>query len=310
MPPVSKELITKTLVQVYQDSGEIPKYTAKYDSFSASTVRNKFGSWAAALTAAGIPLRMKPSISIDCQSCGAAFLKQQSQISKYSNHFCSHSCSAKHSNTNRVDSDATKLKKSTSLKKYNKANPGCNRIHADDQVEIVNGRRLHIKDVVCIVCKIGFKSATRKLCSDACLKARQTQIGMLSQSKQSRRSKGEIKLFDLCANYFGPDNVLSNPQMFVDGNGNCWDADIVIPKYRFAICYNGIWHYQQIGEKHRLPQVQSRDRIKKKVIFQNGYLQYVVKDMGKYDEMFVYKQFHAFVFRCIIHLEMKMRDSF
>lgn len=97
--------------------------------------------------------------------------------------------------------------------------------------------------------------------------------------------------------------------MFTDKNGNHWDADIVIPKCKLAICYNGIWHYQQIGKKHSLKQVQSRDSIKESIIFDIGYVQYIIKDMGKFNEMFVYEQFHTFIFNFLIHLELKMKND-
>ena len=311
---ITKELIKDTLLRIYQETGEPPKYKTKILEFSADTVSKRFGSWSNALFEAGIPTRAKHPLksqstkAVDCTTCKEVFYKQLNQIKKYPNHFCSHSCSASHTNTNRTVSEETRAKTSASLKKYNEENP---EIHQTIEREIVNGRRRTIKDRACIICDAGFKTPfDNKTCSDKCLKIRQTQAGMASQASQQRRSKGEVLFFTLCANYFGEDNVLSNAQIFTDKNGNNWDADIVVPSHRLGLCYNGIWHYQQIGDKHNLKQVQARDKIKKKVIHENGYAQYIVKDMGKFNELFVYEEFHHFIFRFLIHLELKMNVAF
>src|SRR5438105_380214 len=101
----------------------------------------------------------------------------------------------------------------------------------------------------------------------------------------SKRSKNEIYFADLCIQYFGIDNVLTNEPIF-DG----WDADVIIPSLKLAILWNGIWHYQQVRKKHSLKQVQSRDKIKAKIIKKHGFESYVIKDMGKYNKLFVEEQ--------------------
>lgn len=323
MSTITKEYIKATLLRMYQETGIIPKSKTKISEFSLSTVRNKFGTWNNALIESGVPVRIvNLSKEIQCTQCNVNFMKLTNQIEKYTNHFCSRSCSATYRNTNRIVSEETKLKTQLALKKFNKINPDANKKfhklnpdankkYSDDQVKVVNGRRHIIKTKECVVCKIDFNAHfENKTCSDKCLKIRQIQAGMNSQKANPRRSKGEILFFNLCSKYFGKDNVLSNPQIFVDKNGNKWDADICIPKCKLAICYNGIWHYEQIGKKHNLKQVQSRDLIKKSIIHNNGYIQYIVKDMGKFDELFVYQQFHQFIFQFLIHLELKMNIDF
>lgn len=277
MSTITKEYIKATLLRMYQETGIIPKSKTKISEFSESTVRNKFGTWNNALIESGIPVRIinQPK-EVQCIWCNNKFMKQASQIKKYTNHFCSQSCSASHRNTNRIVSEETKLKTKLALKQFNILNPDANKIYSDDKVKVVNGRRRVIKTKTYIICKIDFDTHfENKTCSDKCLKTRQIQAGMNSQKANPRRSKGEILFFDLCSIYFGKDNVLSNPQMFVDKNGNKWDSDIVITKCKLAICYNGIWHYEQIGNKHNLKQVQSRDLIKKSIIHDNGYIQYI-----------------------------------
>ncbi len=312
MSTITKEHIKATLLRMYQETGIIPKSTVKILEFSSSTVCKKFGSWNNALIESGIPIRtVNSSQEVYCTWCNNKFMKQPNQIKKSTNHFCDHSCAASHRNTNRIVSDKTKIKTQSSLKKFYKVNPDANKKYSDDQIIVVKDTRYLIKTKECMVCKIDFDTHfNRKTCSNECLKLSQIQAGMNSQKANPRRSKGEILFFNLCSKYFGKNNVLSNPQIFVDKNGNKWDADIVITKCKLAICYNGIWHYEQIGKKHNLKQVQSRDLIKKSIIYDNGYIQYIVKDMGKFDELFVYQQFHQFIFQFLIHLELKMNIDF
>jgi hypothetical protein len=169
----------------------------------------------------------------------------------------------------------------------------------------------------CVVCKQSFIHKKRKTCSDECLykfkvaqgKRTGPAAGRASQAAQPRRSKGETLFCNLCIN-FGKENVLSNAQIFTDKNGNKWDADIVITNARIAVCYNGIYHYQKVAAQHYLKQVQSRDAIKKRIIFDNQYIQYIVKDMGRFNVSFVYKEFHQFIFRTFGLLELKMLSDF
>lgn len=296
---ITKEFIIETFRERYETTGEIPKARVVKYPFSEKTVSNRFGSWTNALTAAGIPLRAYPPREVSCTTCGTLFMKLENQIKKSVNNFCSRSCSATHRNTNRVVSVETRAKTSETLK----ANPSK---PAKDYSK------------PCTVCGIIFNECHRTTCSAICLSKRRVQAskisgvlgGRASQAAQPRRSKGEILFFELCCNYFGKENVLSNEQIFIDKNGNTWDADVIIPKCKIAICYNGIWHYQQIGKTHSLKQVQARDSIKESVIFNNGYAQYIIKDMGRFNELFVYQQFHMFIFNFLIHLELKMNIDF
>jgi len=73
---------------------------------------------------------------------------------------------------------------------------------------------------------------------------------------------------------------------------NGWDADIVLPKYKLAIMWNGVWHYKDnIRKGHSLRQVQNRDKIKLKEIRAAGYEPYVIKDMGAHNPVFVEEEF-------------------
>lgn len=105
---------------------------------------------------------------------------------------------------------------------------------------------------------------------------------------KTRRSKNEIMFFNLCKKKWP--SSLPNEPMF-----NGWDADVVIPKLKVAVAWNGAWHYKKITEEYNLKRVKIRDAIKQKEIKKAGYTLYVIKDMGKHNPSFVNKQFKEFV---------------
>ena len=76
---------------------------------------------------------------------------------------------------------------------------------------------------------------------------------------------------------------------------NGWDADVILPDLKIAIRWNGIWHYKKVRKNHNLELVKNRDRIKEKMIIRNGYIPYIIKDMGRYNTKFVDEQFEKFM---------------
>jgi hypothetical protein len=162
----------------------------------------------------------------------------------------------------------------------------------------------------CIFCKNIFKPKRNsiKLCSTQCTidyqktpeyrnngKINGSIGGRKSAESQQRRSKNEAYFSDLCIEKFGKDDVITNEPVFKDDKGNGWDADIIIISKKIAILWNGIFHYKQIFKKQSLEQVQNRDRIKMKVIENNGYTNYIIKDLGKFSKNFVDEQFELFL---------------
>jgi hypothetical protein len=80
--------------------------------------------------------------------------------------------------------------------------------------------------------------------------------GKISASRQVRRSKQEIILYNLLSKHFA--NISHNEPI-----ANGWDADILLHEYKTAILWNGPWHYREMGFKnHSLSQVVNRDIIK------------------------------------------------
>lgn len=117
---------------------------------------------------------------------------------------------------------------------------------------------------------------------------RKAGLASVKSQSENRRSKNEIYFANFCIDYF--DKVLTNEPIF-----NGWDADVIIEDVKFAVLWNGKWHYEKIAEAHSVKQVQNRDKIKLKEIKEKGYLSYVIKDMGKENKEFVEKEFDKFI---------------
>lgn len=270
-----------------------------------------------ALEESGIPLRINKSQLVKCKNCNKEFKKLYNQIVKYPNHFCSTNCSTIYNNKLRLpmsEEQKEKTKQTLKNKEYLKICKNCNKkfITNSSIYEYCSNECNPKKVKICIICKKEFIIyVDRKTCSDKCLLEANKKAGLKSQKSQPKRSNGEILFYDLCVKYFKNDKILSNEQIFKDKNNNYWDADVILPKYNIAICYNGLYHYEQVGKKHNLKQVQSRDRIKSKIIFENNYIEYIVKDLGKFNKDFVYKEFHKFIFNMFILFELTSKfDKF
>lgn len=239
---------------------------------------------------------------VNCDFCFKIFEKKQAQLRKSKNNFCSSSCSAKFINKKRSLSPKDKE---------------INCKHCDAILIIVTGSAKKVCDACykqrnklypvtvktpktskCITCGIDLQYVNwkKKYC-DPCrhifYENLGKRIGKLSAAKQVRRSKNEVMFAELCKQNFN--DVKTNEALFKDTNGNFWDADIILPEQKIAVLWNGIWHYQKVRDKHSVAQVQSRDKIKMSIIKDNGYIFYVIKDMGKYDPEFVNSEFEKFL---------------
>lgn len=152
-----------------------------------------------------------------------------------------------------------------------------------------------IRNKTCICCGNNFVTETkRKTCSLACertlknLGARKGGLISVGVQSKERRSKNEKLFAEMCIKDFS--EVLTNELMF-----NGWDADVILPKQKIAILWNGKWHYEQIKKGSSLSQIQNRDKIKIKEITKMGYTPYVIKDMGKYNPEFVKSEYEKFI---------------
>ena len=223
---------------------------------------------------------------VHCKNCGKEIevLQRDFNLSDTKNFFCSHSCSATYNNKKRSPiSDEQKAKISNSIKKLNLNKP--------KRICRVCGREYSLNEygstrVVCSrECSNELRENRKKYLSPDIIE-KLSFAGRRSAEIQSltRRSKNEKYFFNLCEKHFK--NVRHNEPIF-----NGWDADVIIEDIKFGILWNGKWHYEKITENHSLEQTQNRDKIKIGEIKKCGYTPYVIKDMGKYNPLFVENEF-------------------
>lgn len=167
--------------------------------------------------------------------------------------------------------------------------------------------------IECPVCKHFFMKVDKKrFCSNACkleyknnrakylsneARNKLSLAGRKSATRQfnAKRSKNEIDFYNLCYQEF--QDVEHNKPIF-----NGWDADILIPKLKIAIQWNGPWHYRQISNipSSSLASIQNRDKIKRNEIEKAGWSLYVIKDQkrcrsSKKQKMFIKQHFDRFL---------------
>lgn len=232
-------------------------------------------------------------ISTKCKNCGREIeiSEQRHKRSKTKHFFCSLSCAATYNNKHRKRrTQESRGRTSKSLKNYHN-------IHKKDKREL--------KHYTCKVCGKEYvldDGLSRVFCSAECKetynknkdkyidKEKLREAGLKSSQSQAetRRSRNEIEFYDLCKQHFR--DVAHNEQIF-----NGWDADVIIHDIRYAVLWNGVWHYKQIKRGQSLSQIQTRDEIKLSEIRKCGYTPYVIKDMGKHDKNFVKEEFDRFL---------------
>jgi len=187
--------------------------------------------------------------------------------------------------------------------------------HSNCKKKIINKNtkkttKIFIKDLIreCQLCgnKYNVKKRTQKYCKRECANKKlnndpelNKERGRIGGNKSlqmfSRRSKAEIDFANLCIDYFGNENIICNELFFKDKNNNYWDADIIITHLKIAILYNGIFHYKKVYKDQKLERMIAKDNIKQKIIIQNGYSYYIVKDLKSYNKNFVIEQFNLFI---------------
>lgn len=185
-----------------------------------------------------------------------------------------------------------------------------NRMNGIASSEKRYGNRIKLKETlrICEMCKKKFtpKRKESRFCNKICsnlllisdkekLKENGRKGGLISSKTSPNRSKAEIYFSELCMEYFTKPAITCNEQFFIDKNGGKWDADMIIHHLKIAILYNGIWHYKEVCKNQKFERTVSRDRLKEKIILDNGYTYYIVKDIGKFNKEFVQEQFNLFI---------------
>jgi len=146
---------------------------------------------------------------------------------KRRNIFCDSSCAGSYNNTGRIRSIESKKKISIIAKIAARSIP----------------KKLTIKSCQRCGCFITYavRAIRRKYCSTCLAEVRVLNgkiYGKLSAEAQNRRSKNEMLFAKLCEEYFN--DVLTNEIMF-----NGWDADVIINNIKYAVLWNGVWHYKK-----------------------------------------------------------------
>ncbi len=288
-----KGLTNNELIQIYKDCNYSLRYVDKKYNLTNNTFR-----------------RLLQKRNIDYNKIKNEYLLQQKQLEESkilycencgkvidgsygSGRFCNKQCATAYGNLHRAPrSEESKKKTSISVKKNHNSN---RKLYT---CIVCNKQYFYFKDII---------GCTRKMCSEKCREYYQLHFrDFLSQDalkkisnggkhscniqSEQRRSKNEKLFCTLCENFFNIENVFHNKPIF-----NGWDADIILPKIKYAILWNGKWHYEQIKKQHSVKQVQNRDNIKINEIKKCGWIPYVIKDMGKYNKAFVNEQFNIFI---------------
>ena len=219
--------------------------------------------------------------TIICIKCGSPFIIkctdsefEKGAYRKYCSTKCSHS---------RIMTDSRKIKISNSLHTSVHEKVYC----------VCCGKPISYKNVTsyCIDCiRAHYKEFRKQFPLSDEVKAKLSAAGRKGMATQAeiRRSKNEIAFCNLCEQYFS--NVEHNVPIF-----NGWDADVIIHDIKYAVLWNGKWHYEKITADHSVEQVQNRDRIKINEIIKCGYTPYIIKDVGKHKDSFVREEFDKFI---------------
>ena len=175
--------------------------------------------------------------------------------------FCSKSCSVTCSNKNRQHSEKTKKKIKSKLIKINRISP-----YPYSKIFILECRDCNSPFV--------YKRKSKQLCKSCFEEFRKNHfvsMGRKSAKKQVIRSSREIELYELLSNNY---DCLHNERIF-----NGFDADILIPKLKLAILWDGIWHYKQVGKlSYNFKQTQRNDKRRLIEIKKKNWNYIIIKD--------------------------------
>ena len=225
---------------------------------------------------------------LTCENCGKKYTKYLSETNytnkKYSK-FCSSYCShVRHLTQEQKDKISHTLQNKNIVKAKTRICLVCKKEYKHSKKYKTFSKTFCSKDCY------DFYKKNRKLFLDPNSIVKLQEAGKKSASIQSntRRSKNEMYFYDLIKQQFK--NVDHNKPIF-----NGWDADVIIYDIKYAILWNGPWHYKQIKRKTSLQQIQNRDKIKIEEIKKRGFTPYIIKDMGKYNIEFVKDQYNIFI---------------
>ena len=211
----------------------------------------------------------------------------KSKLSRYCSPYCAHvrniSENTKKSISDKLRSKPHKINKKQKERKQRKYKV---KICKECNKEYTKG----LKRFCSVECKNKFHSRPKVISEETRRKLSVAGRHSAATMNELRRSKNEILFCKMCEDKFG--NVGHNVPMF-----NGWDADVLLYDYKIAVHWNGKWHYVSVIEKGHstLKSIQNRDKIKHSEIDKAGWIQYNIKDMGKFNKNFVNQEFVKFV---------------
>jgi len=280
--PVCKKIFTRLQKRIKSDMKYNPSILF-YCSFKCMGISNK-----------------KPKIKLNCFYCKEDFELTQGELNKRlkvnidkERLCCSNTCANK---VNIIRSPKAKLNISNAMKKYYIENV----FNTAEYIISWRGKErvAHFK-CKCKICGKEFSHIKRKVtCSPECNSKLSSMSGKKGGSKTAslsfhkrNRSKNE-KLFYSKIKEIFPDTI-KNERIF---NGS--DADIIIPSIKLAIHWNGKWHYQNVFNNEKgqkiFDTVKKKDVIRYSEVEKCGYRNYIIKDMGIFNEQKVLSELKIF----------------
>ena len=254
--------------------GNLDNYFSKYSKCNDILTKNRLEMSRKAKLRKEEQLAIWVSEKHICEKCGKVMTEKFG-----SGRFCSRSCA------NSKDRPADVKKKISSSVKLTES------IKHSQQVRFnKNKNKYLLNPKLCVICGkvLSYEKRFIKTCSNECLIQHRHNIAIKGVNANSKRSKNEIYFYELCEKHF--ENVRHNEPIF-----NGWDADVIIDDVKYAVLWNGPWHYHQLVKNQSLKQIQNRDRIKVEEIKKYGYIPYIIKDEGQYNPEFVEQQFNLFI---------------
>ena len=116
----------------------------------------------------------------------------------------------------------------------------------------------------------------RSFCNNSCAASYNNKL-----KRKSRRSKIEIKFYNLLVKEFPNLKILPNDKTMLDG----LEADIAIPSLKLAIEWNGIVHFKPIYGQQKLDKVKNKDTEKLKIASNKNINLIVIPDLISNDKI-------------------------
>ncbi len=121
------------------------------------------------------------------------------------------------------------------------------------------------------------KSKSEKIfCNSSCAASYNNKL-----RRKSRRSKIEIKFYNLLVKEFPNLDILPNDKTMLDG----LEVDVAIPSLKLAIEWNGIVHFKPIYGTEKLDKIQNKDTEKLKIASNKNINLIVIPDLVSNDEI-------------------------